>query len=437
MKKPTAQSLKPIAILAGIKRLSRRFTGFVLLVVAVLLALLMVITGPTAEPREQVERAWPVTALEASPAELAPILLSYGRVEAQQTASLNTKFSARVSRVLVREGDWVAEGDLLLELDATELQFAAAAAQARASRAQATLLALQAEFSLAEAITDSNRSLAAVSDATLSRALDLHSQRMLADAQLDSAKREASQGQIALAQHLSLLNTFPARIAGQEASVQEARAEAARAEFDLAQAQLRAPFDGRIISSGLAVGERVAAGRELVAIADYSSLEIRSTLPLDSARRLEQGFLNGEALAATAMLGAQQLSFPLSRIGGTVKTGQGGLDAFFAVDALSGLDIGAVVELALALPNESNVLALPIYTLYEDSTVYRIREQRLQALRYERVGDHLSADGEYLALVRIPDLQTGDQLLGSQLSRAITGLLVAPIETPLSPSEEI
>lgn len=211
MKKPTAQSLKPIAILAGIKRLSRRFTGFVLLVVAVLLALLMVITGPTAEPREQVERAWPVTALEASPAELAPILLSYGRVEAQQTASLNTTFSARVSRVLVREGDWVAEGDLLLELDATELQFAASAAQARASRAHATLLALQAEFSLAEAITDSNRSLAAVSDATLSRALDLHSQRMLADAQLDSAKREASQGQIALAQHLSLLNTFPAR----------------------------------------------------------------------------------------------------------------------------------------------------------------------------------------------------------------------------------
>jgi hypothetical protein len=110
-----------------------------------------------------------------------------------------------------------------------------------------------------------------------------------------------------------------------------------------------------------------------------------------------------------------------------VKTGQGGLDAFFSIPASTALEIGSVVDLALELPAELNVLAMPVYSLYEDSTVYRVHEERLQALRFERVGDYLDADGNFLALVRIDGIAPGDSLLGSQLARAITGLLVSPI----------
>ncbi len=70
---------------------------------------------------------------------------------------------------------------------------------------------------------------------------------------------------------------------------------------------------------------------------------------------------------------------------------------------------------------------MPVYSLYEDSTVYRVHEGRLQALHFERVGDHLDTDGNFLALVRIDGIAPGDSLLGSQLARAITGLLVSPI----------
>ncbi|MBL6804645.1 MAG: RND transporter, partial [Pseudomonadales bacterium] len=47
--------------------------------------------------------------------------------------------------------------------------------------------------------------------------------------------------------------------------------------------------------------------------------------------------------------------------------------------------------------------------------------------RFERVGDYLDADGNFLALVRIDGIAPGDTLLGSQLARAITGLQVSPI----------
>ena len=120
--------------LIAIKTLSRRFAGFVILAIALVLALLVVATGPTAEPREQVERSWPVTTFSAEPQTLSPTLLSFGRVEAQQTASLNTTITARVDSVFAREGDWVRKGDLLLALDPSESQFAESAARAATAK---------------------------------------------------------------------------------------------------------------------------------------------------------------------------------------------------------------------------------------------------------------------------------------------------------------
>jgi len=68
-----------------------------------------------------------------------------------------------------------------------------------------------------------------------------------------------------------------------------------------------------------------------------------------------------------------------------------------------------------------------VYSLYENQTIYRIDEQRLQAVRYETIGDYVTADNELRTLIRSDEIDAGDQLLASQLPRAITGLLVEPI----------
>ena len=132
--------------LIAIKNLSRRFAGFFILAIALVLALLVAATGPTAEPREQVERSWPVTTFNAEPQTLAPTLLSFGRVEAQQTASLNTTITARVDSVFAREGDWVRKGDLLLAIDPSESECADRPARARLQPSEAHLDSLKLEF---------------------------------------------------------------------------------------------------------------------------------------------------------------------------------------------------------------------------------------------------------------------------------------------------
>ncbi len=415
------------SVMNPLKKLGKKFTGLLLLVLSLFLGFIMVATGPSAEPLEKTERAWPISVITAAPIDLPPTLLTYGRVESKQVASLNTNISAPVSEVLVREGDRVQEGDLLIQLDAMEGELTLNVAQANHDRNAALLASVKTEFELANTLTAQYQELNDISQSKLGRSLDLNKQHMISDALLDEARRDASQVNITLQQHLSLVANFPNRIAQQQASVDESAARLGRAKLDLQQTQIRAPFSGRVIQSSVSKGDRVLAGATLIEIADYSGLEIRASVPSDIAFRLNQVMLQAQNVHASASVDGSELKFVLDRLSGDVKSGQSGIDVFFKSSAGENLDIGRVLNLTVDMPIEPNVLAMPVYALYENQTVYRIDEQRLQAVRYETIGDYVTADNELRTLIRSAEINAGDQLLASQLPRAITGLLIEPI----------
>jgi len=388
---------------------------------------IMVVTGPSAEPLEKTERAWPVSVITATPTNLPPTLLTFGKVEAKQVANLNTTISAPVSEVMVREGIWVEEGELLIQLDAEEGELTLKVAQASYDRNAALLASVRTEAELANTLVSHYQELNEITQSKLSRALDLNSKDMVSDAQLDEARQEANQANITLQQHLARVIDFPNKIAQQQASVAESAAYLQRAKLDLEQSQIRAPFSGRIIRSDVSKGDRVIAGATLVQIADYSTLEIRTSVPNEIGYRLNQAMQNSQRVQASATIDGGNFVFTLQRLSAEIKAGQSGIDVFFSSDEEQPLDIGRVVSLSVDLPVEENVISIPIHALYENQTIYRIQEQRLEAVHYETVGDYMSSDDEFRVLVRSPQIHAGDQLLGSQLSRAITGLLVAPI----------
>jgi HlyD family secretion protein len=414
-------------VTATLSRLGKKFTGLLLLLLSLFFGFIMVATGPSAEPLEKTERAWPISVITAAPVDLPPTLLTYGKVESKQVARLNTNISAPVSEVLVREGERVREGDLLIQLDAMEGELTLNVAQANHNRNVAVLASVNTESDLANTLTAQYQELNDISQSKLRRSLDLNTKRMISDALLDEARREASQVNITLQQHLSLVANYPNRIAQQQASVDESAARLERAKLDLQQTQIRAPFSGRVIQSSVSKGDRVLAGATLIEIADYSGLEIRASVPSEIAFRLNQVMLQAQEIHASATVDGSKLSFILERLSGDVKSGQSGIDVFFKSSAGEALDIGRVLNLTVDMPIEQDVLSMPSYALYENQTVYRIDEQRLQAVRYETIGDYVTADNELRTLIRSDEIDAGDQLLASQLPRAITGLLIEPI----------
>ena len=392
-----------------------------------LLSALVVATGPKASPVERVEREWPVSYDIVTPTTLSPTLQVFGVLETDQQPTLRSGVTATVQHVLRREGDWVNAGDVIVQLETAEAELALQAAQASVRRAQAALASVRNEVDLAQKLAVHHQAQSRIALEKLQRFESLHQQRMIADAQLDEVRQEANERAMVLARHESTLQDYPNLLAQSQAAVEESLARLQQAELDVAHTQIRAPFNGRVIRLEVARGDRISAGASVVQVADFDRLQVRAPVPVNVAQRLRKSMDQAVPVTAVATVAGDRLGFKLQGLGGSVRAGQSGIDAFFRVEPDAAITLGSVVNLNLQLPAEPDVVPVPVHALYDNNRVYRIDDNRLQAVMVERVGEQLDDAGNFRVLVRSHELHHGDHLMVSQLPTAMTGLLVNPM----------
>ena len=66
----------------------------------------------------------PVAVMQVNEGPLVRRVVSYGYVSATRTAEITAQVSARINRLLIREGDWVEQGDTVVELEDELLRIA-------------------------------------------------------------------------------------------------------------------------------------------------------------------------------------------------------------------------------------------------------------------------------------------------------------------------
>ncbi|MFW5969118.1 MAG: HlyD family efflux transporter periplasmic adaptor subunit, partial [Halofilum sp. (in: g-proteobacteria)] len=204
-----------------------------------------------------------------------------------------------------------------------------------------------------------------------------------------------------------------------------ARAADAQARLDVERTTIRAPFDARVVEVDIAAGERARPGDPLLRLFAVDDLEIRASLPADLVPRAEALLDEGAAIPARARVGGREVELELVRLAGETRTGEAGLRGVFAVrSGGEALALNRFVELRLRLPPEPDSLAVPFEALFGRDQVFRIADGRLEALRVERLGEVVDADGETRALIRNPDIRAGDTLLATRLPNAVDGLRV-------------
>lgn len=272
--------------------------------------------APTPGPTVAVATPIPVIPLNPT----GGVVRAAGRVIPFQAAKLGFPSAGRVATIAVAVGDPVAVGDLLIGLDdaaaqATVAQARAALARAEAgladiragprppqiAAAQARLDAMQAHL---EQITDGTRpdeiaaaqaALAAAQarydalygepdTATVAAAL---AQVQQAQAALNRLLNPASAAQIAEAEaqvrsaqaelDLLLAAARPEAVAAAEAAVAEAQAALQRAQADLANTQLLAPFAGTVAALEVNLGEMVITGQSALTLADLERLQVETS----------------------------------------------------------------------------------------------------------------------------------------------------------------
>lgn len=211
-----------------------------------------------------------------------------GRIEAP-TVDLAPKVAGRVVEVLVREGDRVAAGALLVRLDLGESSIAVEREQAGVRSARARTEDLEAgsrpaEIQAVESEVADRRATLALAEKEAERQRFLLEKKVGLGRDYDRARTDLERARAALKGSQEKLAI--AREGARRKQTEVAQAEEQRAEAVLRQSQsvaregeIRAPADGIIIHRLAEPGQLVSPGQPAVTMAFAGRLFVRTFIP--------------------------------------------------------------------------------------------------------------------------------------------------------------
>lgn len=198
---------------------------------------------------------------------------SNGRIEATEV-DIATKTAGRIESIIVKEGQFVRQGEVLARMDTrvlNEQRLEAAAqikeAQSAVAAAKALLDQRQSEMRASEAIVKQRQAELDSTSKRHARSSTLSQRGAVSAQQLDDDRAAAESGRAALESARAQVSAARAAIEAARTSIIQAqtRVEAAQATerrimADIDDSELKAPRDGRIQYRVAEPGEVLAAG---------------------------------------------------------------------------------------------------------------------------------------------------------------------------------
>ena len=279
-----------------------------------------------------------------------PAVSVTGTIEATQV-DVSAKLAGRIRRLHVKEGDRVAEGQLLAELEDEELRAEMGRQEAGLRTAEATLRDLRAgarreeidearanvaraqaqlddlvagsraqEIEEARAAVRSAEATRAWTERDLQRATELFRKELIAAQEVDRARQayevavaqektarerlaltlegtrpqqvEAARAQLKAAQDrlaLLLAGPRPDQVAAARAQVEQARSALALARSRLKEMTLTAPVAGVVLRKNLEAGETASPGVPILTLMDPKDVWVRAYIPEEEVGRIKIG----------------------------------------------------------------------------------------------------------------------------------------------------
>lgn len=325
----------------------------------------------------------PVTVATVKVSEWTPVIETTGLVRPNQGAMLSAEAAGTISRVLVKSGQRVKKGDVLVELDSNVEM-----ANLRAAEAQLPALRL-----------------------TYQRYANLIKSQSVSQIELDKAKAAFEQ--------------------------MSANINALRASID--RRKILAPFDGVTGIVQVNEGQFISPGTAIVRVEDNSSMKVDFSI---SQNQLEQLFIGQKVTATSDAKTGETFLAKVTAIEPAVNAATGLIDvqATFEDGDAKKLLSGMFTRLRLALSTERNQIVIPqvaiSYNMYgEFSYVLRplsqedkekmagdenldklYRVQQVTVFTKDRQGIYAQLKGD--------DIKAGDQVVTGGMQRLNNGSLV-------------
>ncbi|MBL4906368.1 MAG: efflux RND transporter periplasmic adaptor subunit [Sneathiella sp.] len=370
-------------------------------------------------PEPVKERVWNVAAQTLEPGTLAPTVQIFGTLIPARDVDLRSLVAGEVIRVSpnFKEGALLETGEMLIEIDPFDAQAILAEKKATTLEAQSRLVELRATEKSDRVALIRDEEILAVDVRNLKRSEKLSKKGNISERALDDARSALSRQHQQVEQRTAQLEIQRARIGQQKAVLERLKVGVKRAERDLKNTRLTAPFSGYISELGADLGKRVDAKDKVARLIDASQLEVKFHLSDRQYGVLlasEGGVIN-RPVSVRWMTGDKEHVFKgtIARIGSEIKAETGGIDIYAILDAeslIAEVRSGAFVEVMLTGQSYSNAVRVPEYSVYERNKVYVVENGRLVARTIQVLFDNGSN------LLITGDLKAGDQLVTTRFA---------------------
>ena len=330
-----------------------------------LLLLVVVVAAVSAGPRLLFGPRVPLAAVVQR--DFVQTVVASGHVETPHRSTIGVQITGTVRAVPVREGQDVAAGATLIELESGELRAALDQANLAVSQAQAKLRQLRevqrplAEESLRQAEVNHINA-----EETLERNRSLMARGFIGQAALDEAERaeRVAASQLASARRqLASTQANGSDTAAAEAALAQAQAAAQAARARLQYATVRAPVAGTLISRNVEPGDVVQPGKLLMELSPAGDTQLVVQIDEKNLRMLRVGL---PAQASADAYAQQRFPVKLQYINPGVDAQRGSVEVKLEVpDPPDYLMQDMTVSVDIEVARRANAVLVPADALHD------------------------------------------------------------------------
>jgi HlyD family secretion protein len=197
--------------------------------------------------------------------DLEAVVSASGKIQPKRQVNLSANTMGRVTRLAVQEGEYVREGQFLLEIDPRSLEGQLQRGEASVATARSALLQTGATVEQARATLELTRR-------NLRRQEELWAEGLTSRESLERAQNE-------VAVHEAEFRTREQEMLTREEQIKQEQASLATTQYNMSQVTISSPMDGMVTRRNIEEGENVMvgtmnnAGTVLLTIADMSVIE--------------------------------------------------------------------------------------------------------------------------------------------------------------------
>ena len=206
-----------------------------------------------------------------------------GQVVPAREVTLSVEVSGRIVKKDegARAGRYVKQGTVLFEIDSRDYELESERLRRELGQADVNLQEIDVQISSTEKLLKLAEDDLALQIREVKRVTDLAAKRAVSESDVDRVQRGELTARNAMLQQkneVSLLKTRRSRL---EYAEELAQTQLERAQLNVERCQIKAPFDGVIITDSVEEADYVRAGDPVLTIEDTSKVEIACNLQMD------------------------------------------------------------------------------------------------------------------------------------------------------------